>query len=144
MHISATYAGKLIHHCGGDDRGCGGAILKGEQIMRGVWYYRKFRNQINWHFQCYYDQAKAYLEANPFVDSHKGGDGRPKLDLTLAQRKRRKSLQVQASVIRRKMKESVSMKLPGWNDRLKILNTRYNGLADEIKEIGGVPRKWYG
>jgi len=143
MNISATYAGKLIHHCGGENRGCGGAILKGEPIMRGVWYYRKFRNQINWHFECYYDQAKAYLEANPFVDKHRGGVGPPRLDLTLAQRRRRKSIQVQGSTIRRRMKEAVSMKLPGWEDRLKTLNTSYNKLAAEIKEIGGVPRKWY-
>jgi len=139
MHISCGYAKKLIHECDF----CKGSIVMSEPIFRGVWYLWKRQHRRYWHFNCYIDQAKLYLELNPFVPSEHVNGGRPRMDISPGDRRNRKNLLVQASKVRTQMKEVVEYKFPGWELNLESLQFRLRILAERIEPIGGVPKKWF-
>lgn len=138
MHIATTHAKRIIREC----RYCEGPILMGERIFRGRWYYYKKLTIVNWHFQCYVDQATQYLDNNPFTPRSSNG-GRPNSGLSIEERKKRRSLIVQGSQLRKQMKDIVFLNMPNRHTRLAEINDKYNLVADKLKPIGGVPRKWF-
>lgn len=113
MHIHASYAQRLIKAC----HWCGGAIESGTPIMRGIWYYRRRSYHRYWHWiegplggNCYQNQVQQWFDENSFVSSYKGG--RKPLEMTANQRKRRRSLIVMASGLRKKKEFNIELGLP--------------------------------
>ena len=141
VHIFASHAKQTLRECGLDI--CHDPIKKGARIFRGSWYFKKRKSIRSWHFDCYVLQASLYLDDNPFVSRSTNGPGRKKLDLSLADRRTRTYLIVRGSQLRRDMRDTVDVGLPGYQERLAELTERYWVLAERLKEVGGVPKSWF-
>ena len=148
MNITATYATRRINQCGGDPKynasGCGGTIDKEERIFKAGWWYQKRYMTKYWHFDCYVEGSKLYLDTHPFVDKTPGRNGgRPKtLDLTEEQKKQRAYLGMKASKMRKERFHVVDVGLPGWQGKLGELDIEYQKLRPQYEQCGGVPKSW--
>lgn len=121
-------------------RWCEKTILAGEGTVQGSfrtskgWFIKSF-----WHPDCYWYSGWDYLGRTPYIP-HEAGPGRPKLDLTVEERKKRKSLIVQFSTLRsRKMNALTAGAL--W--RMEPLNEEGLAIMRKIEPLGGVPRSWW-
>ena len=148
MHVWAGYAQKKIRQC----RFCKQSISKGEKIWRARNYsWKKWRADYYYHFdpQLDYPRSCHDMEGVAWFETHEDigppvrlYHGRPKMDLTLEQRNKRKSLRVRAYQIRKDMVEISDMRLTGWEDRFKEKNSHYYRIKEEMKEYGGAPSNW--
>lgn len=104
----------------------------GEESKRKQWwFYRRF------HPQCWIDQGIAAIEKIPTVESR----GRKRTPMTDKMRDNRfKIMQRRASVMQRLKRATVE--LPYDMDKIIHLGEILDGLKEEIKEQGGIPKSW--
>ena len=140
MNIVASYAGKLIHSCDW----CKGSVNMGERIIRGSWWWKKWRYTKYWHRRCYIEQLDAYWDSNPFIAKERGGHstGRPKLNLDVDQRRKRKTLLVMAHRLRNEMRDVIDLGMPNWISRRQEVIEKLEVVRAKLEEVGGIPTNW--
>ncbi len=148
MEIHVTTAGRGIKSCGGNpdyDRvGCHETIAMGEIITRGIWFHNQKKWQRSWHFECWADAAVLQAAFSPRSYKIRGTMGRPAKNITKEERKRRTSLLVKASKLRKEKFEA--LKIPyekGWmvefNQRREEYTQKLQWVWDELEKVGGPP-----
>lgn len=145
MHVWPGYAGRLIKAC----RFCKEPIKAGEPIWYArnySWkrwkkdYYYHMTPQKDWTRSCHDMEGVLYIDTHPDPGPlPRGMAGRSRLNLTLEERRKRTSLLVRGSQLRKDMLVIGEMRLPGYTERFKEKNIRYNQVKRELEEVGGVP-----
>ena len=118
---------------------CSDLIQAGDVVVRG----KRFRNdgkshRFAWHPQCYIDQLIQYVQQTEFSPMP-SGPGRPKLDLSTEDKRKRRNLLARAYNLRKE--KEIVVKYGIWS-RFSVIEKQQQGIIEEIKNVGGVPRSW--
>lgn len=137
MHVWTSYA-KNNANCKLKERCRFGKLKTGDPVIRvrdfyNTKYGKKYRYDGMYHFNCWVDQAEHWFAANPFVaEERKPSTGRPKLDITEKQRKRRASLHVK---LHRKRKDRRYWLELGVHSKAEEIMSQINSVKKELDEM---------
>jgi len=114
-------------------------MVTGKIWRKGNPNTRKWNIRLYWHPKCYMAQGMQYLKDNPYVAP--GNRGRPKLQLSEEDTRRRRLILCKKAAVDQRTKE-LKAQFP---DNLLIearARKRVEELAKELEGIGGVPKSW--
>ena len=100
---------------------------------------------VRWHLDCWSEQAKVFLEQNPYIPSHKGrvplGLSPEDSKLRLALLRRRASVLQRVNRMMDKQKATMSLSSTEI-ERLSHLSEMLEEIKAQIEPVGGVPKSW--
>ena len=124
-------------------RWCSEVILAGQAVVRGMSWVTDGdtkRHYLSiWHPECWLKQGMDYLESHPYIPKQ-GGPGRPRLQLTVEQRIKRRSCTVMFAKLKMEKMQVLTAGTAQWH--MPQLEERGRQLMERMKGLGGVPRSW--
>jgi hypothetical protein len=134
MDIWATHITRHAH-CAAR---CGEEILKGEPVIKGRVYRPGRSTHLNWHLMCWWEQTLDHLATHPFTPQI-GGSGRPSLNLTPEQYRRRAALLAKHYRFKKKIIFAIGEGLFWRRDELYL---EEKDMIKEMEILGGIPKSW--
>lgn len=128
---------------------CRESITAGEPMLVQLYYVRGTPHRAYYHLHrdggcCYVTECLDYLREHPYVKPNHPGNGRPALQLSPDDKRKRALLLRRRAAIEHRKRKLLDESLPydTYVNRLATYETQLAVVYEEIEAVGGAPTKW--